>query len=127
LMPATLQIQCNYLLSNCHHYQQMYHKLLPYQISIRENRKSNQEWTIQRHSQHWAHKTQDEDKQNTTQKIKKMSNTDSTKSHIYELGSILVWSPRLGGKVEVLKIEVDFESPTRCSILSGAKILRTFV
>ena len=28
---------------------------------------------------HWAHKTQDEDKQNTTQKTKMMSNTDPTK------------------------------------------------
>ena len=27
--------------------------------------RGNQEWTIQRHWQHWAHKTQDEDKQNT--------------------------------------------------------------
>jgi hypothetical protein len=35
--------------------------------------------TIQRHWQHWAHKTQDEDKQkhNTTQK---MGNTDPTKN-----------------------------------------------
>ena len=29
------------------------------QISIRENRSGNQEWTIKRHLQHWAHKTQD--------------------------------------------------------------------
>jgi hypothetical protein len=44
-----------------------------------KNRSSNQEWAIQRHWQHWAHKTQDEDiykqKRNTTQKRKKMSNT----------------------------------------------------
>ena len=26
------------------------------------NRRGNQEWTIQRYKQHWAHKTQDEDK-----------------------------------------------------------------
>ena len=31
-------------------------------------------WIIER--QQYAHKTQDEDKQNTTQKTKKMSNTD---------------------------------------------------
>jgi hypothetical protein len=40
--------------------------------------------TIQNHWQHWAHKTQDEDKQNIkhnrTQKTKKMSNTDLTKN-----------------------------------------------
>ena len=30
--------------------------------------------------QHWAHKTQGEDKQNTTQKPKKISNTDPTKT-----------------------------------------------
>ena len=35
--------------------------------------------TIQRHRQHWAYKTQDEDKQNTTHKTKKMSNTNITK------------------------------------------------
>ena len=38
--------------------------------------------TIQRHWQHWVHKTQDEDKQtqkyNTTQKTKRMNNTDIT-------------------------------------------------
>ena len=29
------------------------------QINVRENRRDNQEWTIQRHWQRWAHKTQD--------------------------------------------------------------------
>ena len=33
------------------------------QINVRENGRGNQEWTIQRHWQHWVHKTQDEDKQ----------------------------------------------------------------
>ena len=33
-------------------------------INVRENGRGNQEWTIQRHWQHWVHKTQDEDKQN---------------------------------------------------------------
>jgi len=33
------------------------------QINVRENRRDNQEWTIQRHWQHWAHKTQNKDKQ----------------------------------------------------------------
>ena len=33
------------------------------QINVRENRRGNQEWTIQRNYQHWVHKTQDEDKQ----------------------------------------------------------------
>ena len=31
-------------------------------MNVRENRKGNQEWTIQRNYQHWVHKTQDEDK-----------------------------------------------------------------
>ena len=59
----------------------------------RENRRGNQEWTIQRkpkgqprldnpesNSQHGVHKTKYEDKQNknTPQKAKNMSNTDST-------------------------------------------------
>ena len=29
------------------------------QINVRENRRDHQEWTIQRHWQRWAHKTQD--------------------------------------------------------------------
>ena len=33
-------------------------------INVRENRRGNQEWTIQRYYQHWVQKTQDEDKQN---------------------------------------------------------------
>ena len=48
------------------------------QINVRENRRGNQEWTIQRHRQHWVHKTQD--KHNTTQKTKEMSNKDLTKN-----------------------------------------------
>ena len=28
------------------------------QINVRENRRDNQEWAIQRHWQRWAHKTQ---------------------------------------------------------------------
>ena len=49
-------------------------------INARENRRGNKQWTIQRHWQHWVHKTQDKDKQNqsTAQKTKKMSNTDPT-------------------------------------------------
>ena len=33
-------------------------------IYIRENRRGNQEWTIQSYWQHWVHKTKDKDKQN---------------------------------------------------------------
>jgi hypothetical protein len=29
-------------------------------IYVRENRRGNQEWTIQRNWQHWEHKTHDE-------------------------------------------------------------------
>ena len=34
---------------------------------FKEYRRGNQEWTIQRNWQHWAHKTQDEDKQSKKQ------------------------------------------------------------
>ena len=55
------------------------------QINVRENRGGNKEWTIQRRWHYWEHKTLDEDKQNTkthntTQKTKKMNNTDPTKN-----------------------------------------------
>jgi len=33
------------------------------QIDVRENRRGNQEWTIQRNGQNCVHKTQDENKQ----------------------------------------------------------------
>ena len=53
-------------------------------LNVRKNQSGNQEWTIQRHQQHWVHKTQDELNrqnkiQNTTQKAKKMSSTDPPK------------------------------------------------
>jgi hypothetical protein len=31
-------------------------------INVRETRRGNQEWKIQRHREHWVNKTQDEDK-----------------------------------------------------------------
>jgi hypothetical protein len=34
-------------------------------IHVRENRRDIQEWEIGRHWQHLAHKTEDEDRQNT--------------------------------------------------------------
>ena len=41
-------------------------------INVRENLRGNQEWTIQRHWQHWVHKTQNEDKTKTqTIKLKR--------------------------------------------------------
>ena len=33
-------------------------------LNVRENLRSSEEWTMQRHWQYWAHKTQDDDKQN---------------------------------------------------------------
>ena len=50
---------------------------MTYSINVREKPRGNQIWTNQRYWQHWAHKTQDEDKQNT--KHSKMNNTDPTK------------------------------------------------
>ena len=41
-------------------------------INVRENRRDNHEWTIQRHSQHRVHETQDEDKQNKKTQQKKL-------------------------------------------------------
>jgi hypothetical protein len=42
--------------------------------------RGNQECTVQRHCKHWAHKAQEEDKQNTHKKLnKKTSNTDPNK------------------------------------------------
>jgi hypothetical protein len=38
---------------------------LKFFLNIREHGRGNQELTIQRHWQYWAHKTQNEDKQNT--------------------------------------------------------------
>jgi hypothetical protein len=49
------------------------------QINVRENRRGNQEWTLQRNRQHWVHKTKYEDEQNNPQKAKMMSNTDPPK------------------------------------------------
>ena len=43
-------------------------------LNVREHRKRIQEWAIQRHWQHWAHKSQDEDKQNI-----KQTNKNTTK------------------------------------------------
>jgi pantothenate kinase len=34
------------------------------EVNVRENRRGNQEWIIQRHWQNGTQKTQDEDKQN---------------------------------------------------------------
>jgi len=51
------------------------------QINVRENRRGNQECTIQRHWQHFAHKIQDKEKQNTkTQKLKKLKKR-ATRTH----------------------------------------------
>jgi hypothetical protein len=33
-------------------------------INVRENRRDNQEWLIQKNWQHWIHKTHDQDKHN---------------------------------------------------------------
>ena len=60
------------------------------QINVRENRRGNQEWTIQRHLQHFAHKKQDVDKQNTkTQKTNKTCNTNPPKNRCH----MVFWPP----------------------------------
>jgi hypothetical protein len=45
-------------------------RLAPYtqlevKTNVRENRRGNQYWTIQKNWQHWVHKNQDQDKHNT--------------------------------------------------------------
>ena len=52
-----------------------------HKIYVKENRRDNQEWKIQRNCQHWVLMTQNEvnnkkNPKNTTHEIKMMSNTD---------------------------------------------------
>ena len=53
------------------------------EINVRENGRRSPEWTIQRNWQNLARNTRNEGKinpqENTTQKTKKISNTDPTK------------------------------------------------
>jgi uncharacterized protein YgiB involved in biofilm formation len=46
------------------------------------------EGAIKNGQSYWVHKTQDEDKQNTTPKTNKMSNTDTTKSRGGDIGAL---------------------------------------
>ena len=52
-----------------------------YKIRVRENKMSNQEWTIQRHWQHLVHNAQNKDKQSNTQhrKLKRLATRTPTK------------------------------------------------
>ena len=54
-----------------------------------KNRRGNQEWTVQRHRQHWAQDTQQKQtiQKNTTRKNKKMNNMIPTKKHWVNLGA----------------------------------------
>jgi hypothetical protein len=47
----------------------------------RENRRGNQEWTIQRKWQHWVYKTQDEDKPIKHNTMTLASNRDNSIVH----------------------------------------------
>jgi hypothetical protein len=46
-------------------------------IKVRETRIGSQEWTLQRIWQHWAHKPQDEAKQNTSHRMKPNKTQDT--------------------------------------------------
>ena len=46
-------------------------------INVSENRRGNQEWTIQRHWHHWAHKTQEKEKEK--RRKKSQHNTENKK------------------------------------------------
>ena len=49
------------------------------QLNLNENRRYNQEWIILRYQQQWAHKSQDEDKQNTKEKNKQKTKKIATR------------------------------------------------
>ena len=55
-------------------------KKMDNQIKRGEKRWGNQEWVIQRHWQHWVHEAKTNKGKITTQKAKKMSNTDPNKT-----------------------------------------------
>ena len=66
-------------------------------INLRDNQSSNHEWTIHRHRhrQHWAQNTEQQtnNKKNTTQKIKIMTNTDPARTWVHPrclVGSVLL-------------------------------------
>jgi hypothetical protein len=58
-------------------------------INVRETRRSNQEWIIQRHWQRWAHDTVRRQTKQKTQhrKLKKMSNNDHTQKPVVNTGA----------------------------------------
>ena len=64
-------------------------------INVRENRRGNQEWTIQRNWQHWVHKTHDEDKQQINNTIcvgHHHTKTKSNKINIMKRKFMMWWS-----------------------------------
>ena len=68
-------------------------------INVREYRRDNPKWTMQRQWQHWVHKTQDEDKQN------KKHNTICVRNHCIQSNTNIVnktWALQqiTGGKDE---------------------------
>ena len=65
--------------------------VLWYEINVGENRRDNQEWTIQIHWQHWAHKIQDKDKpqHNTTPSVRLYSHV--VLSRVHELLMLFVF------------------------------------
>ena len=50
-------------------------------INVRENRRGNQEWTIQRHWQHWVCKAQDEDKEKQKVQHRKLKKNEQLGPH----------------------------------------------
>ena len=74
---------CDIFKNRSNRYTQTVVILLQLQINARENPRDNQEWTIQRYWNYWAHKT----KHNTTQKMEQMSNMDPTKKPGVNLGA----------------------------------------
>ena len=79
-------------------------------INVREKRRVNQHWAIQKHWQHWVHKWH-RTKKNTTPKTKQMRNTDLTTKWGVNRGAdewwavhasykipamLLIWSRRFG-------------------------------
>jgi hypothetical protein len=55
---------------------------------VKENGRGNQEWTIQRHWQHWEHKTQDKDNPETLATIKNGQSRDTDNNQEWTIQSI---------------------------------------
>jgi hypothetical protein len=61
------------------------------QINVRENRKDNQEWTIQRNWQHWEHKTKTNKRKHNTIYVRHHHMQTNTNIGLFISRSIRPW------------------------------------